>query len=219
MEAAGIDTHSSSPQISPRSDILREEGANLAEEVLPAESGSRDIDQRVDQDTSSTRNSDEHSHEFHSPTVIQEQTIQRQVTEQPVSEDERNVTSLDGVVSGRSDHRNGEGSGVACAEQSSVLESERGTSEYNNEEESKRGVESHRPVEEDAGCESRREGCVCSEGWRRQSSSPRDPPWPSEGRREDEEELEALMQELAELNPLRSPRPEGSTVSASACPS
>jgi len=38
------------------------------------------------------------------------------------------------------------------------------------------------------------------------------------GRREDEEDLDALMQELAELNPLRSPRPDFAAVSIAACP-
>jgi hypothetical protein len=37
-------------------------------------------------------------------------------------------------------------------------------------------------------------------------------------RRDDEEDLDALMQELAELNPLRSPRPDERTVSLTPCP-
>lgn len=224
MEAAGIEARSSTPPISSRSSRSDHGGPNvgtLADEIIASEVTVRDINDDCEENLPVGD-----SGEIHLGTANQAGSSDRP-SPRSVVEDARSDPFREGLAGENSDLQCSEISCPVAPENAGSFATERDMQDYN--EDRKSPSDSHRVHEGDGVSEATRDGggggdgVGCGDSRRPPSSSSRvEAPWSGQGRREEEEDLEALMQELAELNPTRTPRPEGLSlplVSASVCPS
>ena len=208
MEAAGIDTNSSTPPMSPR---IGESPRNIEEPELDATAL-----ENVGHESSMLEA------EHHSD--LGSEPISRKNPENDSREDELIPRHNNELEAGHVFEVESCNTPTICsaAEEQSLQETEPVNSLHSEGAQTDDCVntqnEDIQRIRKDACVEQSHQACVDNgESWKHESSGRETVECPSDQHREDEEDLEALMQELAELNPLRSPRSEGAAVPLTAC--